>query len=73
MKHGSERPFGMIRVPSGTVEMLRKMGVKLEPVKFPLIEIGETKLQPLKPVKERRWDFIKYASDLAKADNESDL
>jgi len=76
MRHGDKRSQyispGLIRVPPGTVEMLREMGVDLRPVSFPLIEIGETKVQPLKRVKERRFDFIKRANDLAKAeiDNE---
>jgi len=64
---------GLIRVSSETIEALRKMGMDLKPVSFPLFEISETKIQPLKRVKERRFDFIKRANDLAKAEIDKDV
>ena len=53
---------GMIRVPSETIEALRKRGMDLKPVHLPLVEVKQVVMKPLKPIKELRFQKLNNVS-----------
>lgn len=53
---------GMIRVSSETIEALKKRGMDLQPVHYPLFEIKQVVMKPLKPVKELRFQKLNNVS-----------
>ena len=58
--HAWYKRVGIIRVTTEAIKSIRRLGIDLKPVRFPLFKVPTNlTVSPMTPVHERRFDQIK--------------